>query len=60
VRAHDLMPGSRLELFEGGGHFPHIDSPLRFVSVMREFVADTQPADLGLQDARELMLARAG
>jgi len=60
VQAHDLMPGSRLELFEGGGHFPHLDDPVRFASLLHEFVRETQPADIGLQDARELMLAHAG
>jgi pimeloyl-ACP methyl ester carboxylesterase len=59
VRAHGLMPGSRLELFEGAGHFPHLDDPARFVSLIGDFVDATAPADLGLEDARELMLARA-
>jgi pimeloyl-ACP methyl ester carboxylesterase len=59
IRAHDLMPGSRLELFEGAGHFPHIDDPVRFSTRMGAFVRETEPAGIGLQDARELMLARA-
>src|SRR5215208_1088737 len=36
IRAHDLMPGSRLELFDDAGHFPHLDDPVRFVSLMGE------------------------
>jgi pimeloyl-ACP methyl ester carboxylesterase len=60
VRAHKLMPGSRLELFEGGGHFPHLDDPVRFTGLLREFVRDTRPADVDLRDARDLMLAHAG
>jgi pimeloyl-ACP methyl ester carboxylesterase len=59
IRAHDLMPGNRLELFEGAGHFPHLDDPLRFVSLLSEFVAGTEPAAVGPEQARELMLARA-
>jgi len=59
VRAHGLMPGSRLELFEGAGHFPHLDDPVRFVSLLSEFVAGTEPAEVGPDQARELMLARA-
>jgi pimeloyl-ACP methyl ester carboxylesterase len=59
IRAHDLMPGSRLELFEGAGHFPHLDDPIRFVSLLRGFVDSTQPADTDTDRARELMLARA-
>jgi pimeloyl-ACP methyl ester carboxylesterase len=59
IRAHDLMPGSRLELFAGAGHFPHLDDPMRFVSLMRGFVEGTEPADVDSDRARELMLARA-
>src|SRR5829696_6306180 len=32
-RAHGLMPGSRLEVFDAAGHFPHVDEPLRFSRV---------------------------
>jgi pimeloyl-ACP methyl ester carboxylesterase len=60
VRAQKLMPGSRLELFERCGHFPHLDAPARFTGVVTEFVRDTEPARVDLQDARELMLAQAG
>src|SRR5919202_2816625 len=44
VRAQKLMPGSRLELFERCGHFPHLDAPARFTGVVTEFVRDTEPA----------------
>ena len=40
VRAHELMPGSRLELFEDAGHFPHLDDPLRFSASLRDFVRE--------------------
>ena len=59
VRANKLMPGSRLELFEAGGHFPHLDDPMRFAALLREFVRDNEPARIGLHDARELMLQHA-
>jgi pimeloyl-ACP methyl ester carboxylesterase len=58
-RAHELMPGSRLEVFEHAGHFPHLDDPLRFSRLLRAFAAETQPADVRPERARELMLARA-
>ena len=29
------MPGSRLEVFEGAGHFPHHSDPERFTAVVR-------------------------
>jgi len=58
-RAHGLMPGSRLEVFDAAGHFPHVDEPLRFSRVLRDFVNATEPAQVRPEDARELMLARA-
>ena len=59
ARAHELMPGSRLELFEGAGHFPHLDEPVRFAGLLRAFTRDTEPAHVSLDDARELILAHA-
>ena len=32
----------RVELFQGAGHFPHLDDPDRFAAVLREFVAAGQ------------------
>jgi pimeloyl-ACP methyl ester carboxylesterase len=56
--AHNAMPGSRLELFEDAGHFPHLDDPLRFARTLEAFVQETQPARLDADDMRELVLAR--
>ena len=42
--AHELVPSSRLEIFPGAGHFPHIDEPQRFVDVLEDFVDTTEPA----------------
>jgi pimeloyl-ACP methyl ester carboxylesterase len=42
--AADAMPGSRLEVFEHAGHFPHHTDPERFVAVVREFLEDTDPS----------------
>jgi pimeloyl-ACP methyl ester carboxylesterase len=39
VEAHQAIPNSRIEVFEGAGHFPHLDEPDRFVRVLREFIA---------------------
>jgi pimeloyl-ACP methyl ester carboxylesterase len=42
--AHRLVPGSRLEIFPGAGHFPHLDDPLRFVRLLTDFMLTTEPA----------------
>ena len=39
--AHSAIPGCRVELFEGAGHFPHLDDPDRFADVLRDFMATT-------------------
>lgn len=42
--AHEAMPGSRLEIFEGVGHFPHVERPELFVEVLLDFLDSTTPA----------------
>ena len=32
------MPNCRVELFQGAGHFPHLDDPDRFAALVRDFV----------------------
>jgi pimeloyl-ACP methyl ester carboxylesterase len=44
-RAHDLVAGSRFELFEAAGHFPHLDEPERFVATLEEWIATTKPSE---------------
>lgn len=51
--AHRAMPGSRLELFRGAGHFPFRTDPERFVDVLREFLATTAPATHDVDAWRE-------
>jgi pimeloyl-ACP methyl ester carboxylesterase len=43
-RAHELVPGSRFELFERAGHFPHLDEPERFVATVEDWIATTEPS----------------
>ena len=50
--AHEVVPGSRLERFEGAGHFPHIDDAERFADVLHEFVRSTEPARVDRQSLR--------
>ena len=42
--AHEVIPGSRLAIFPGAGHFPHRDDPRRFVEVLLDFMRSTEPA----------------
>lgn len=39
-----IAPLARVEVLEDAGHFPHKDHPQRFVSLLTEFVAATEPA----------------
>jgi hypothetical protein len=51
------MPHSRLEVFEDAGHFPFNHDPGRFVSVLEDFIASTDPAELD-KNTIETMLRR--
>jgi len=48
--AHGEMPGSRLEIFEEAGHFPHLDDPVRFAGVLRDFLETTEPSEFDFTD----------
>lgn len=41
--AHERIPGSRLEIFSGAGHFPWRDEPRRFAEVLLDFMKTTIP-----------------
>jgi pimeloyl-ACP methyl ester carboxylesterase len=63
--AHAEMPGSRLEIFEEAGHFPHLDDPIRFAGILRDFLDDTVPAHFDFTDddfneLRERILEHSG
>jgi pimeloyl-ACP methyl ester carboxylesterase len=38
IAAQKAIAGCRIELFEGSGHFPHLDDPDRFAELVRGFV----------------------
>jgi len=54
-RAHEAMAGSRLEVFPDAGHFPHHADHERFVGLLREFVAGTEPASHDPERFRALL-----
>jgi len=55
--AQAAMPGSRLEVFAGAGHFPHRDDLPRFLSVVEDFIADTEPGSYDPEQWRTLLRA---
>jgi pimeloyl-ACP methyl ester carboxylesterase len=58
-RAHELIPGSRLELLDGAGHFPHCDQPERFTDLLIDFLDHTEPAQRTAADQGARIAARA-
>jgi pimeloyl-ACP methyl ester carboxylesterase len=48
--AHAALPGSRLEIFEDAGHLPQAEQPLRFVTVLERFLAETEPASFDREE----------
>ena len=57
LAAHELVPSSRLEIFEGAGHFPHMDDPQRFLDVLLDFIDSTEPADTDPESWKDLLRA---
>lgn len=50
--AHELMPGSRLEIIEGAGHFVPVEQPDVIAGLLGEFLATTDPAHVSVRDLR--------
>ncbi len=44
IEAHHRLPGSRLDIIEGAGHFPHAQYPDRFATQLAGFVTTTVAA----------------
>lgn len=55
--AHRAMPGSRLELLDGVGHFPQLERPFEFARLLAEFVATMEAAELDTVSLRDRLLA---
>lgn len=52
--AHERIPGSRLEIFDGIGHMPQIESPHRFSTTLEKFLEETEPAQFSLEEWLEI------
>jgi len=59
IEAQEAIPGSRLEVFERAGHFPHRTDPDRFVDALVDFVERTVPAEVDDERWREMLRAGA-
>ncbi len=57
--AHAAMPGSRLEVFPGVGHYPHCGDPARFARVLAAFVQNTPPAAVSSSHWREHLMPKS-
>ncbi|MBW2270179.1 MAG: alpha/beta fold hydrolase [Deltaproteobacteria bacterium] len=57
--AHAAIEGSRLEIFDEVGHYPHVEAPERFVAVLTEFVETTVPAHTAISPRHVLGSATA-
>jgi pimeloyl-ACP methyl ester carboxylesterase len=55
---HEAIPGSRLEIFEDTGHFPHCEQPDRFCEVLLDFLSTTRASTSSASEWRERLLAR--
>lgn len=53
--AHAAMPGSRLAIFAGSGHFPFHDDPERFIELVEEFIDTTEPSEYDHELLRDLL-----
>jgi pimeloyl-ACP methyl ester carboxylesterase len=53
-----VMPGARLEIFDGVGHFPQLERPDAVAAVLADFVATTRPARLDLSGEDLAVLRR--
>ena len=50
-----LVPTARVEVFDGAGHWPHLDDPERFCDVLLDWIGSTEPAAHDLDSWRRLL-----
>jgi pimeloyl-ACP methyl ester carboxylesterase len=59
VATHEAIPHSRLELFAGAGHYPYEEDPERFVAVLADFIATTEPSTYDEAEIRRRLIEGA-
>jgi pimeloyl-ACP methyl ester carboxylesterase len=57
--AHQAIPGSKVVVIDDAGHFPHVETPERFLEVLLDFIDTTEPARFGAADLQHLLKQRA-
>jgi pimeloyl-ACP methyl ester carboxylesterase len=57
VDSHDVMPGSRLEIFSDVGHYPYLEDPERFAAVVLDFIRTTEPRPFDVDQLRTSLRA---
>lgn len=55
--AHEVLPGSRLEIFDDVGHLPQVEAPGRFTLVLERFLTETEPAEFDGEEWRARLRA---
>jgi hypothetical protein len=40
---------------EGVGHYPHVEEPVRFVEILRDFLCTTEPSKFNLEEQLDLL-----
>ncbi len=53
--AHEAIPNSRLVVMEGVGHYPHVEEPVRFVEILRDFLHTTEPSKFDSEELLDLL-----
>ncbi len=55
--AHELMPGSRLEIVHGAGHFLPVERPEVLDALLHDFLATTEPASVSPDRWHDVLVA---
>ena len=56
---HEAIPGSRLEVLPGAGHFLPFEEPAWFTEVLVDFLRTTEPAHVDADFFRQTLLERS-